>query len=151
MIGFGEVDAMGQRLADQLCVDERDHAADLADAKPGGDVILAARHQQTNRVARFNSRRQRPAGILIDPLRQRSVAEGFRFRDQGGAIRLPLRPVVDQIGKQRAGIGLDAGGEFDRFQPALGGRRFCARRLVARRPRDDAGVDRWLGAHAASV
>jgi hypothetical protein len=151
VVGLGEVDAMGQRLADKLRVDERDHAADLADAKPGGDVIRPARHQQANRVAFFNSRRQRPTGILVDPLRQRSVAEGFRLRDQGGPIRLPRRPVVDQIGKQRARIGLDAGGELDRFQPALGGRRFCARRLVARRPLDDAGIARWLDAHAASV
>ena len=51
MIGFRDVDAMRQRLPDQLGIDQRDDAADLADAEPGGDVIRPVRHQQANGIA----------------------------------------------------------------------------------------------------
>ena len=133
MVGIGDVDAVRQRQPDQLGVDQRHDAADLGDAEPGGDVIRPARHDQANGIAGFDSRRQRPACVTVDPLGQHPVAERPGFRDQRGAVRLPFRPILDDVGKQAGRIGLDARRQLDSLQPALGGGRFYARRRLVRR------------------
>ena len=74
MIGCRDIDAMRQRLPDQLGVNQRGDAADLADAEPGRDVIRPAGHEQANRVAGLDTCRQRPARISVDPLRECPIA-----------------------------------------------------------------------------
>ena len=120
MIGLRDVDAVRQRQPDQLGVDQRHDAADFGDAEPGCDVIRPARHQQAHGIAGLDPGRQRPARIAVDPLGQSPVAEGFGFRDQGGAIGLPRGPILDDIGEQPLRIGLDARGQLNGLQPALG-------------------------------
>ncbi len=129
MVGVRNVDAVGQRQPDQPGVDQRHHAADPGDAEPRGDVIRLARHDQAHGIAGFNSRRQCPARVTVDPLGQHPVAERRGLRNQRGTVRLLLRPILHDVGEQSGRIDLDARGELDRLQPALGGRRFCARRV----------------------
>ena len=140
MVGVRDVDAMRQRQPDQFGIDQRYHAADFGDAEPRGDIVRPARHYQANGIAGLNSCRQRPARIAVDPLRQRPVIEGFSFRDQRGTVRLPLGPILDDIGEQASGIGLDARGQLDGFQPAFGRRRFSAQLRAICRLLDDIRV-----------
>src|SRR6201985_3958875 len=80
MIGFGNVNAMRQRGADQLGIDQRSHAADPADAEPGCDIIRTARQAQADRIALLDSCLQRPARIAVDALSEFSVAQRSRVR-----------------------------------------------------------------------
>ena len=132
MIGVRDVDAVGQRQPDQPGVDQCHDAADPGEAEPGGDVIRPGGHDEADGVAGFDPCRQRPARVTVDPLGQHPVAERALVRDQGGTVRLPFRPILDDIGEQAGRIGLDARGEFDRLQPAPGGGRLCARRRLRR-------------------
>ena len=63
--GAGHVQAMGQRRARQIGVDQRHHAADAGDAQPDRQIFGAIGHQQRDHVALGEALRQRPAGIAV--------------------------------------------------------------------------------------
>ena len=48
MGGRGDRDAMGERLAGQIGVEQRDDAADLGDAEPDGEIFRPVGHQQAD-------------------------------------------------------------------------------------------------------
>jgi hypothetical protein len=102
-IGLGNIDAMRQRLADELGVDQRHHAADLADAEPGREIVGTRRHDQAHRLTVFDSSRQRPAGITIDALGKRAVTQCLRIRDQRRPVRLARRPILHHVSEQPRG------------------------------------------------
>ncbi len=80
VVGARDIDAMRQRLPHELGVDQRHHAADLADAEPGRDIVGTRRHDQAHGVAAPDSNRQRPARIAIDAFGKRAIAQRLAHR-----------------------------------------------------------------------
>jgi hypothetical protein len=113
MVRSRDVDAVSKRRPNQFGVDERHDATNPTDAEPGGDVIRTARHQQANRIARANAREQCPTRVAVYPIGQGPVAERLNVRYQSGPIRLPDCPALDNVSKQLARAGLDAGGKLN--------------------------------------
>ncbi len=76
-LGADDVDAMGERRAAQIGVDERDDAADGGDAEPDRHVFGAVRHQQR--------RRFRPCRDFAPAPSARSGWRARQARDRSGA------------------------------------------------------------------
>ena len=136
VIGTRDVDAVGERPADQPGVDQRHRAADPADAEPAGEIVRPVRHQQADGAAGTDAQAPRPARISVDPGGEFPVGEGLAVREQRGAPGLPLRPFFHDVGEQPMRLGLDPRGQFDGLQPGLGGGGLCA---AERRFRSPAG------------
>ncbi|MGY4482964.1 hypothetical protein ACVWWR_002155 [Bradyrhizobium sp. LM3.2] len=97
--GLCDIDAMRERLADELGVDQRDHAADATDPEPGRDIVDAVRHDQRDSVALGHTGRAGPPRITIDAFREPLIVEACVISDQRDAIGLALRPIVDDVGE----------------------------------------------------
>ena len=67
MLGRDDIDAMGERGAGQIGVEQRDDTADAGDAKPDGHVFGPVGHEQADDVTFGEALLERPSGILIDP------------------------------------------------------------------------------------
>src|SRR5947209_10587794 len=100
MTGFGHVNAMQKRRSDKPRIHKRDHAADLRDAEPCGEIIGTTGCEQTNNLALADAGRERPARVTVDAFVELAIAEGFAIRQQGGMISLPSRPVLDHVREQ---------------------------------------------------
>ena len=61
VLGLDDVDAMGERGADQVGVDQRGDAARAGDADPGCHVFRTVRHQQAYRLALGEALRRGPS------------------------------------------------------------------------------------------
>jgi hypothetical protein len=95
MLRLDDIDAMGERGADQIGVDQRRHPAGAGDADPGRHVLRTVRHQQADRLALAEMLAPRPARVAVRPLAQRAVAQLLAVRDQGGLVAVFLDQFVD--------------------------------------------------------
>ncbi len=64
MFGRYDVDAMGERGAGQIGIEQGNHAADAGDAKPYGDVFGTIGHQQADDFAFCETLRRAPIGHI---------------------------------------------------------------------------------------
>ena len=77
VLGLDHVDAMGERRAGQVGVEQAHDAADFGDAEPGRHEFRTVRHQQADRIAFGDALGERPARVLIGPRRERAIGEAF--------------------------------------------------------------------------
>ena len=100
-----DVDAMRERLPDQVGVEQRGDAADAGDAEPDRHEFRPVRHQQADGVALCDSFAERPARIAVRALEQLPVAEGLARRT-AAPVRRRCRAASSSItfGKMRAGF-----------------------------------------------
>jgi hypothetical protein len=77
---------------------------------------------------------------LVGARRDWAVAKGLAIRYQRSVVRLPLRPILHDIGKQRLRIGFGPGRQLDGFQPCICGRRLAARGQSFDRVLDDVRI-----------
>ena len=99
MLRRDDIDAMGERRADQVGVDQRDHAADAGDADPDRHVFRPVRHQQAHRLALAEILAARPAGVAVGALGERAIAESLAVGDQRRRIAEPVGEFLDHDGK----------------------------------------------------
>src|SRR6185437_7707131 len=120
-LGRDDVDRMGERVAGEIVVDERDHGADARQAQPYRHVLGAVLHHQAHGVAGAQALRQTPARVLIAAKRQFPVAQrGFGRFQRGGRLE-SLRQPLDQQ-RQRDPGAVDGRGTLERADPRLLGR-----------------------------
>src|SRR5271168_5384803 len=76
---------MGQRVADQIGVEQRGDRTDARYPKPNREILGTVRHHQADDIAGRETLSMRPAGIASGPLSQRAVGQDFSRRQQRGA------------------------------------------------------------------
>ena len=126
MGGRGHGDAMTQRLALQVGVQQRHDSADGGDAQPDRQIVGAIGQEQANGIALADVLGQRPARYLVDARRQPGMGERLVRGDQRRGFA-EARPQFLDHGRQDArGRVLDLRRHFQRAQPGLGsGRRLA--------------------------
>jgi len=77
-----ELEAVGEGGADQMRVQQRDHAADARDAEPRGEVLRPIGHVERDGLADADAARERPARIAVRALGQRPVAQALALGQQ---------------------------------------------------------------------
>ena len=87
------VDAMGERSAHEMGVEQRDDAAGAADAGPDRQVFGPVGHQQAHRVALAHPMHPGPAGIAVGAVQQRAEAQGLGRRTRAPARRRTVAPI----------------------------------------------------------
>ena len=102
--GAATVDAMRQRRARQIGVDQRHHAADAGDAQPDRQIFRPVGHQQRDHIALVDALRQRPARIAVGAGGKLGMAETSRAADSRAGAS-PKRAPSSSIttGKMRCG------------------------------------------------
>ncbi len=64
MFGRDNIDAVGERRAGQIGIEQRNDAADAGDAEPDGNVFRPVGHQQADDFAFGNALRRAPSGHI---------------------------------------------------------------------------------------
>ncbi len=105
MLGAGNVQAVGQRLAAELVVDQGGDHADLGQPVPERQIVQAIGQQDRHRRAARQPLAARPMGAAVGHLVERAIGEGLALeadrRAFAPAIRRPLQIVADEVGRAR--------------------------------------------------
>ncbi len=117
MPGLGHRQAMAERGAAQVGVQEGDHAADAAHPEPGRQVVGPVGRHQRHNLALAQPLRQGPATIAAGLARQLVVGQGFGVRQQGRRVGLAIGPFVYDAGQQPMGLLAQARGHLQRPHP----------------------------------
>ncbi len=117
MPGLGHRQAMAERGAAQVGVQEGDHPAHAAHPQPDRQVIRPVGRHQRHHLALAQPLGQGPAGIAAGLARQLIVGQAFGVRQQGRRVGLALGPLVDDAGQQPMGLLAQARGHLQRPHP----------------------------------
>src|ERR1700722_4964838 len=120
MGGRGDRDAMGERLAGEIRIEQRNDAANLRDAKPDREIFRPVGHQQADADARLDALGDRPSGIAVHSLRKRCEAHRLPVAEQRRLVAKRLAELADYDGQGPPGI---VGGARRRFEGAHPGAR----------------------------
>ena len=108
MMCFGrdDVDAVGERRADQVGIEQRDDAAGPRDAEPDRHVFRPVRHQQADRRRPCRGLAPSPsAHIGWRALRQRAIGQASRVSESSAGARRTFAPAPrSRAGNTRAGF-----------------------------------------------
>ena len=103
VLGRYGTDAVRERRASQICIEQGNDTADAGDAKPYCDVLGPVAHQQADNFTFANALIKRPSGVLIDPLERAAGRSCTRVR-RAGPARYPIArpaPRLRSIGRDR--------------------------------------------------
>ena len=112
-----DIDAMGERGAAQIDVDERNDDPDAGKAEPDRHVFRPVRHHQGDDVAFAEALIERPAGEAMHAPGQFAIAETFAGGHQRRRVALRGRQLFDDGGEEALRIGGDRRGRLERAQP----------------------------------
>ena len=113
------VDAMGERGAGEIGVEQRHHAADCGDADPDGEIFRPVRHQERDDFALGEAVVERPARITIGALGEPGIAEPLAVAHEGRLVEVLLGQFLDQQGKDAGRILCDRRRVLERAQRAV--------------------------------
>ena len=119
MLRHRDIDAVRERMAAKLCVDQRDGDADAAKAEPDRHVFRPVRHHQANGIAFGEALIEPPARKAVGASRKRAVAESLAGRNKRRRVALRLRQLLDDLGQQALRIGRDRRGCLERAHPIV--------------------------------
>ena len=100
--GRDHVDAVGERIARQVGVEQRDHAADSGDADPDRQELGPVGHQQADRVALGDALRERPAGVAVRARAKLAVAQVLAVGEQRRRVAVFRPPAPRSVAGTRA-------------------------------------------------
>ena len=80
--GRDHIDAMRERAAGEVGVEERHHTPDAGDAEPDGQVFGPVRHEQSDGVRRADAVLERPARVAARALGERAIGQRFAVREE---------------------------------------------------------------------
>ena len=135
--GRDHVDAMGERHAHQIGVEQRDHAADAGDADPDRQELGPVGHQEADRVALGDALRERPARVAVRARAELAIAEVLAVGEQRRRVAVFLRQLLDQLREDARRI--------------LGDMRRVAERAQRARKSDQVGLEPLDEFHGVSV
>ena len=75
MFRLYDTDGMRQRIADQVGIEQRNHAADTRYPKPDRHVLRAIWHEQTDDIAKRQALSQRPLRISFGSLGKLAIGQ----------------------------------------------------------------------------
>ena len=116
--GRNRIDAMRERGADQVGVEERDRRADLGEAEPDRHVVRLVAHQKADGVPARETLIEGPSRVSIGAGRELPIGEGFACADQGRLCPAPLRNGLDDPQQRSARVRPDPGRAFQGAEPA---------------------------------
>ena len=119
VLGGNDVDAMSERGAAEIGVEQRHGAADAGDAEPDRHVFGPVGHQQADRLALVQSLRQGPTGIAVGSLCQRAIGEPFPLGQERRRVAEPLGEIIDNIGEEPGRVLGDGGRQAQCAQRAF--------------------------------
>ncbi len=91
--GVGELDAVGQRGAGQVVVDEGGDDADLVQPVPGGRGVRAVGQEDRHRLAAPQAPRTAPVGVAVGQGVELTIGETLALEQDGRAVA----PLVDRV------------------------------------------------------
>jgi hypothetical protein len=101
--GAGEIQAVRQRPAGQMVVDQRGDHADLGEAVPDREIFQPVRHEQRHRLAAPDMQALGPVGEAVGDRVELAVGDGAPLEAEGRprAVLLDraLQVVAEQIGR----------------------------------------------------
>jgi hypothetical protein len=83
MPGHHRSDAVRERGAGQIGIEERNDAANLSNAQPDGEVFWPVPHHQANDFTFGETLVERPSRVLVGALGQLTVGQALAFGEQG--------------------------------------------------------------------
>ena len=83
-----DVDAMRQRRAAEICIEQGDDPAGARDAEPDREIFRPVRHHQRHHVALGDAMRHRPAGVLVGAPVELPIGERLALGDEGGLVAI---------------------------------------------------------------
>ena len=119
----GDPDAMGERGAGEVDVQQRDDDADLGQSEPQRKILGPGAHHQRDHVAFGEPGGERPARIKVGALGERAEAELFDIAEHGRRVAVGGGPVAGGARQGAGGIARRLGGRLQRLEPGAGGRR----------------------------
>ena len=93
--GRDNIDAMRERGAGQIGIEQRNDTADAGDAKPDCHVFRPVRHEQTDGVALGETLVEGPAGISVRALRERAIGQALAVGEEGRRLAEFFSELVD--------------------------------------------------------
>src|SRR5215472_3118778 len=114
-----DVNAVRERSAPQIRVEQRNDAANLRDPQPDSDILRPVRHQQAYAVAFADAVRQRPACILVRPFAQTAIRQAVAIRKQGGGFAGLRSPLLDYMSKDTIRMPGNGRCQLQRADPRL--------------------------------
>ncbi len=118
-VGRGHhVDAVRQRGAGEVGVEEGDHAADAGDADPDRQEFRASRHQQADRVALAHTLGQRPAGIAVGARGQLAIGQALAIGEERRRVAVLVGELADHLREDPGGMPGDRRGHAQGAQGA---------------------------------
>ena len=120
MFGRDDIDAMGERRTGQIGIEQGNHTADPGDAQPDGHVFGPVRHQQADAIAFAETLVERPSGISVRPLGERTIGQALAVGEQGRRVAELRGEFLDHRGKNAIGMAGDGRRQLERAHPGFG-------------------------------
>ena len=107
-----DIDAVSERIAFEIRIDERRNNADLGHAIPGRDVVRSIFHEQGDAVTRCKPLLQRPVGDAIGASVELVIGGQRSFEPEHDVGAVPVDHAFDVIGNEVLGIRADISRPF---------------------------------------
>ena len=95
VLRLDHVDAVGERGAGEVGVDQRDHDAGLREPEPDRHVFRPVGHHQADDVAFHQALRACPARVAVGARSERAIAQALMIGDQRGRVAVARGELVD--------------------------------------------------------
>ena len=136
----GDPQAIGERRAAEVGVDESDDGADLRQAEPDGEIFRPIGHHEGDRFALADAGGQSPARDLIDATGESAKIEALALAEQRRPLAIAARPFAHRARQNALEIAGRAGRRLERARPGLRRRRGVPPRRARWRERIHASV-----------
>src|SRR5581483_6479386 len=120
MLRLDDINAVGERQAHQIGIEQRDYAAHLSNTCPYGQILGPVWHEQPYRLPLADSLRKGPSGISVGPFGEGPVRQALPLREQGRRAGEFCRTLIKHIRKDTILLPRNRGGHLDRTYPGLG-------------------------------
>jgi hypothetical protein len=120
-----EIDAMVERGAAKIGVDQRNDDADAGEPEPDGQIFGPVRHHQADDLALGEVLRQRPARKTAGARDELGIGQAFSSREERGSVPLRFRELGDDGVEGALALDRDRRRRLERAHPV------AQRRLLA--------------------
>jgi hypothetical protein len=117
--GLDDVDAVGERVAGEVGVEQRHYSSDSRHAEPDRHVFRPVRHQQADRVALADAVLERPARVAVGARSKLAIGQSLTVREQRRRIVELLGELLDHDRQDTVGMLDDRLDLLERAQRAL--------------------------------
>ena len=117
VLRLDDIEAMGERSAAKIGVDQRDDGTHFGDAEPDRHVFGPVRHDEAHGFALAEVLRERPARIAVGALIERAIGQALVRREQSRGIAACFGQLLDHARENALRVAGDRRGGFQRAHP----------------------------------